>query len=199
MLVREFWGLRVWHWLHVVICKFGTHFAASWISWDVFFVFDGPRFDTLCNYTVNPVASLMYVVWLDLQQCTKKTPLAIVFLFFQCNFDFQAVNLYHNHILPGLFNICSRFNYNSSTGVSVFRINQSLHQPVPGQSAVTRVCVHHLPTPVGHAISKTHRTQALALGGLCGYMCPSSEQLWQIQLDLVSGKCSRGLFFLEHG
>ena len=31
--------------------------------------------------------------------------------------------------------------------------------------------------------------------GLRGCMCPSLEQLWQIQLDLGSGKCSRGLFF----
>lgn len=57
------------------------------------------------------------------------------FLFIQCNYDFLAKYLHHNHILPGLFNICSRFNYNSPTGFSVFRINQSPHQPVPGQSA----------------------------------------------------------------
>lgn len=117
-----------------------------------------------------------------------------VFLLMKCNLDFQAVYLHHNHILPGLFNICSRFNYNSPTGFSVFRINQSLHQPVPGQSAVTWVCVHHLHTPVGHVISETHRTRARVLGGLQGYARPSLEQLWQIQLDLGSGKCSRGLF-----
>lgn len=92
----------------------------------------------------------------------------VVSLFVLCNFYLQAVYLHHNHILPGLLNICSRFNYHSPTGVSVFRINQSLLQPVPGQSAETWVCVHHLPTPVGHVISETHRTQALALRGLQG-------------------------------
>lgn len=61
----------------------------------------------------------------------------VVSLFVLCNFYLQAVYLHHNHILPGLLNICSRFNYHSPTGVSVFRINQSLLQPVPGQSAET--------------------------------------------------------------
>lgn len=36
MLVREYRGLRVWHWLSVVTLKFGTHFAACWVSEDVF-------------------------------------------------------------------------------------------------------------------------------------------------------------------
>lgn len=38
MLVMEYRGLRVWHWLSVVTLKFGTHFVACWVSRDVFFL-----------------------------------------------------------------------------------------------------------------------------------------------------------------
>lgn len=52
MLVREYGGLRVWHWLSVVTLKFGTHFSACWVSRDISFFrrFDGPRFCCKCPY-----------------------------------------------------------------------------------------------------------------------------------------------------
>lgn len=70
----------------------------------------------------------------------------MVILFIQCNFDFQAMYVHHNHILPGLFNICPRFNYNSPTGFSVFQ-----DQSEPPSTCPRPVCCNlSLCTPSFH-------------------------------------------------
>lgn len=117
--------------------------------------------------TVNPFDPRAHAVWLANSQTRQKgrgsqTALneTVVFLAHRGQFPlFLALYLHHDWILPALFNICSSFNYNSPTGLSVFGINHGLRRPVPGQTAVTWICVHHLPTPAGHVISKTRSTQ----------------------------------------